>query len=392
MILTVHRNIRRSDLAALQAVSLRQTVHPMRQAVRKAPGERARLPAGIREDIVGKRALGGLCLLLACTGVPAFGASAVRVIDDPAYTRPARLLDIGHGQRLNLYCTGKGQPTVVMDAGLGDSTISWALVQPELSKTTRVCSFDRAGLGFSDASTRPGTPVNQSEDLHALLGAAGIKPPYVLVAHSMAGMNVRVFADRYPKDVVGMVIVEGSHEDQSGEGWAIGAADQKVKYDASLKDLHGCIESARKGLVKGTPEFDKCVGDTNDPRFSPAINAAQVRYAITERWQAAVASERENVFYASAEETRSTRKDFGDMPLIVLTHSPYPKNDSETQEERNRRTLSWEGMHTRVAAMSTRGINIIVPESGHYIQYEHPQIVIDAVRQALAISRSRPLR
>jgi pimeloyl-ACP methyl ester carboxylesterase len=310
------------------------------------------------------------------------------MITDPVYTRPARLVDIGNGQRLNLYCTGKGRPLVVLDAGMGDSTVSWALVQPALSKRGRVCSFDRAGLGFSDAARRPGTPVNESDDLHALLRAAGERPPFVLVGHSLAGLNVRVFADRHRDEVVGIVIVEGSHEDQSSEGWAIGATDQKEKYDAYLKGAHECIETARRGLVKGTPEFAKCVG-AEDKRFSPAINAAQMTYGATERWQAAVASERENVFYSSAEQTRATRKDFGDLPLIVLTHSPYPKRDDETQEERDRRTLSWEGMHTRVASMSTRGINIIVPNAGHYIQYDRPQVVIDAVEQVRTNGRRR---
>ncbi|MET0505552.1 MAG: alpha/beta hydrolase, partial [Luteibacter sp.] len=99
------------------------------------------------------------------------------VITDSVYTHAVRLVDIGRGQRLNIYCTGKGSPTVVLDAGLGDSTVSWAQVQPVLSKRGRVCAFDRAGLGFSDAARRPGTPSNDSDDLHALLHAAGEKPP-----------------------------------------------------------------------------------------------------------------------------------------------------------------------------------------------------------------------
>ncbi|NID15144.1 alpha/beta hydrolase [Luteibacter yeojuensis] len=314
------------------------------------------------------------------------------VIDNPVYAHPARLVDIGAGQRLNLYCLGSGSPTVVMDAGMGDSMISWALVQPVLAQGTRVCSFDRAGLGFSDAARRPGTPVNQSEDLHALLHAAKIKPPYVLVGHSLAGLNVRVFADKYRSEVVGMVIVDGSHEDQSSEGWALAKPGDKAKYEQGLKDLHACIAAARQGLVKGTKMFETCVGDTDDPRFSPAINKAQETYAVTERWQAAVASERENVFYASAEETRKTRTDFGDMPIIVLTHSPFPKRSDESQEERNLKTLSWEGLHLRVAAMSTRGINEIVPDAGHYIQYDKPQVVIDAVNQAVRIGRTQSTR
>jgi len=309
------------------------------------------------------------------------------VITDPVYTAPAKLVDIGHGQRLNLYCLGAGSPAVIFDAGMGDSTISWALVQQAVSKRTRACSFDRAGLGFSDAAVRPSTPRNQSEDLHALLKAARIQPPYVLVAHSLAGMNARVYADMYRGQIVGMVLVEGSHEDQSVRGWAIGDPGQKERYDAFLKDAHGCIDEARKGLVKGTDVFKKCVGDTDDPRFSTAINAAQEKYAVTVKWQSAVASERENVFYESAAETRASRKSFGDMPLIMLTHSPFPKSKDETQDMRNQRTLLWEDLHSQVAAMSTRGINIIVPNSSHYIQYEHPQIVVDAVMQAVDTSK-----
>jgi hypothetical protein len=123
--------------------------------------------------------------------------------------------------------------------------------------------------------------------------------------------------------------------------------------------------------------------------MSPAINEAQDRIAQTRRWQAAVASERQSVFYASADETRATRKDFGDMPIIVLTHAPHAKAANETQEQGDERTLLWEDMHSQVAAMSTRGINVTVPNAGHYIQFDRPQVVIDAVNQAIAIAREK---
>ena len=326
----------------------------------------------------------GVALALPCTAQ----TSGKPLIDDPVYTWPQRLVDVGHGRRMNIYCRGAGSPAVILDAGLGDSTISWALVQPRLAARTRVCSYDRAGLGFSDGSPLPSTADNIAADLHALLKAADVAPPYVLVGHSAAGMYIRVFADRYPQEVVGMVSVEGSHEDQSVRGWAIGAPGQKAKWDAFLDEYEACVGAARRGLVKGTPEYTKCVGDP-DPRFSPAINAAQARYGSTARWQAAVASERRAIFYASAEQTRKTHRHFGDMPIIVLTHSPYPKSKDETQQERNERTLLWESLHLDVAAMSTRGINIVVPNSGHYIQYDHPQVVIDAIEQAVTIACER---
>ena len=109
---------------------------------------------------------------------------------------------------MNIYCKGTGSPAVILEAGLGGDTTSWATVQPLIAKKTKTCAYDRAGLGFSDGSNRPNTVRNSTEDLHALLKAANVPPPYVLVGHSAAGMNIRVFADRYPNEVVGMVAVD----------------------------------------------------------------------------------------------------------------------------------------------------------------------------------------
>jgi hypothetical protein len=119
---------------------------------------------------------------------------------------------------------------------------------------------------------------------------------------------------------------------------------------------------------------------------SQAINEAQRPIWATPGWQAAFFSERESTPYASAEQTRATRKKFGDMPIIVLTHAPE-KAQNETQEQGDQRTLLREDLHSQIAAMSTRGVNVIVPNAGHYIQFDRPQIVIDAVNGAIAISR-----
>jgi hypothetical protein len=122
-----------------------------------------------------------------------------------------------------------------------------------------------------------------------------------------------------------------------------------------------------------------------------ATNEAQRLIWATPGWQAAFLSERESVSYASAEKARATRKNFGDMPIIVLTHAPHAA-PNETQEQGDKRTLMWEELHSQLAAMSTRGINVIVPNTGHYIQFDRPQSVIDAVNQAIAISRERHFR
>lgn len=308
------------------------------------------------------------------------------LVTDLAYAKPQRLVEVEPGRRLNLYCLGTGSPTVIMDSGLGDSTISWAAVQPQIARRTKACAYDRAGLGFSDPASRPGTVANMTQDLHALLKAAKIKPPYILVGHSLAGMTVRVYADRYRDEVVGMVIVDGSHEDQSVRAWNEVNPNGRQKWQAYLAEHSDCVAEAEKGLLQGTPAYQKCIGD-DDPHLSPAINAAQDRVAQSVRWQAAVASERQNIFYESADQTRATRKDFGDMPIIVLTHQPQRQTDDETPQQTDKRTLIWEDLHSQVAAMSTRGINAIVPHADHYIQFDRPQVVIDAVDQVIAIAR-----
>lgn len=331
-------------------------------------------------------------LILAAFAAPSQGQEVKPpLVTDAVYTAPSQLVDVGQGRRMNIYCKGSGTPAVILDAGMGGDTTSWAMVHPLIAAKTKTCAYDRAGLGFSDGSSRPSTVGNIALDLHALLKAANVPPPYVLVGHSAAGMNIRVFADRYPDEVVGMVAVDVSHEDQSSRSWEIEAPGQQEKWDAYLQDSETCVEHAKKGLVKGTPEYKKCIADigVRDPRFSDAINDAQERMAVTVHWQAAVSSERRAVFYASADETRATRKSFGSIPIIALTHSPYPKGKDETQELRNARTLLWETMHNEIAAMSTRGINIIVPNTGHYIQFDKPQVVVDAVSQALHIARDR---
>jgi len=201
-------------------------------------------------------------------------------------------------------------------------------------------------------------------------------------------MSVRVYADRYLDEVVGMVLVDPSHEDQWVRGWAIGVG-KKEQMDASLTEQAQCVDAAKKGFVKDTPIFKQCLGYV-DPHVSQAINEAHAMRAATPGWQAAFLSERENTPYASAEQTRATRKTFGDMPIIVLTHAPE-KAQNETQEQGDQRTLLREDLHSQIAAMSMRGINVIVPNAGHYIQFDRPQIVTDAVNGAIAISRGKGL-
>ena len=143
------------------------------------------------------------------------------------YTHPHDLVDIGKGKRINLFCMGTGTPTVIFDSGLSDWSSIWALVQPGVATMTRACSYDRAGMGYSDASdTAARSPFANDENLHALIRAARIPTPVVLVGHSLGGFNMKLYAALYPEDVAGLVLVDPA-EDRNIERTTAGL---KAKY------------------------------------------------------------------------------------------------------------------------------------------------------------------
>ena len=127
--------------------------------------------------------------------------------DAKAYPPPGQLVDVG-GYRLHINCTGEGTPTVVVESGWGDFSETWARVQPEIARTTRVCTYDRAGMGWSEASPEPRTAREFAKELHTLLEKANESGPHILVGHSMGGYTVRVYAHDYPDEVVGLVLVD----------------------------------------------------------------------------------------------------------------------------------------------------------------------------------------
>src|ERR1044072_252967 len=140
-------------------------------------------------------------------------ASAQTALD--AYARPGRLVEVAPGRRLNILCMGEGSPTVILTAGLGQWSAAWAPVQAEIARRTRVCAWDRAGFGFSDASAERQGLVQTTTDLTLLLHAAGIDGPFVLVGHSAGGFESMIFADPHPERVVGRVLVDSVVLDQA---------------------------------------------------------------------------------------------------------------------------------------------------------------------------------
>lgn len=320
-----------------------------------------------------------ILLLLAC--VHAQGATSPTAPntafarDDP-YAHPQRRVDIGHGRRMNLYCIGSGTPTVLFDSGLSDWGYTWALVQPAIAQRHRACVYDRAGLGYSDASGRASRSDHIVDDLHALLAAARIAPPYLLVGHSFGGLNMRLFADRYLDDVSGMVLVDPSHEDGIARIDADRNGQETRRFTADIARLQQCQRESVSQRPR-TPGYRQRCLEPDDPRYSATLNRARARIARQPAYQAAQLSEFQNYLDGNSfRDVRNARRSYGMLPLIVLT-SPQTMSAAGPQ---------WRLLHQELAALSGAGEQRIVAGAGHYVQLDRPEAVIAAIEDVAAKS------
>jgi pimeloyl-ACP methyl ester carboxylesterase len=311
-------------------------------------------------------ALGFVLIVLVVAGA-GFLYENVSEARDRRFNPPdGKRIDVG-GFKMHIDCTGEAAPTVVLDSGLGDTYISWRKVQPEIAKFARVCSYDRAGLGYSEPSPRSRSSRVFAEELHALLQAAGIAPPYVMVGHSMAGFDVRLFTSLYPKEVVGMVLVDVSHPDQD------------VRFPVEVRTMEGSWQREANFLAYTMPfGVPRLLGFCDDDARQRAAecNFHSAHEAVAEM----------KAFPESAAQAASTGV-LGDMPLAVLSHDPdkpsadFPPNIAKPTNE------AWEKMQEELAHLSTRGTQKIVKRSSHYIQLDRPEAVIDAIRDVVGQAR-----
>jgi pimeloyl-ACP methyl ester carboxylesterase len=298
-----------------------------------------------------------LVLVLAAAGVMYENISEAR--DRRFNPMPGRLFDVG-GYKMHIDCAGEGSPTVILESGLGDTYLSWRKVQPQIAKFVRVCSYDRAGIGYSDSGPQPRTSKVMAAELHALLHLAGIAPPYVLVGHSMGGYNVRLYASLYRNEVAGMVLVDASHPDQEN------------RFPAELKNMEGSWQREAQFLEYTAP--------FGIPRLLGLCDEEPVQRAAECNWHSA----REGVaelkgFSESATQTAATGT-LGDMPLAVLSHDPDKPSADLPADLAKPTNEAWEKMQEELAHLSTRGTQAIAKNSSHYIQSDRPDVVIEAVR------------
>jgi len=304
------------------------------------------------------RGLIALVILFATAGFLYQNISEAR--DRRFHPMPGQLVAVG-GYKMHIDCMGQGTPTVILDAGLGDSCFSWHKVQPQIAQFVRVCSYDRAGLGYSDSSPRPRTSKDIAEELHVLLHHAGITGPLVLVGHSMAGCDVRLYASLYRSEVVGMVLVDASHP------------EQQKRLPPALNDLDASWVREQ--------EFFEFTMPFGVPRFMGFCESdAEARAAGCNFHNAREAVAELKAFSQSAAQTSATGS-LGDMPLAVLSEDPDKPQPDLPEDLVKPAHDAWQQMQEELAHLSTRGTHVIAKNSGHYIQLDRPDVVIEAVRK-----------
>ena len=285
------------------------------------------------------------------------------------YPAPGQLVDIG-GYKLHINCIGQGSPTVILEAGQGDYSLIWAYVQPEVAKTNRVCSYDRAGYGWSEPSSNPRTANVEMEELHTLLVNANVLGPYVLVGHSLGGMLMRVYAHNYPDEVVGMVLVDSYHEERPIRNPEVTTLTQEM---AGQFRTFALLSSA--GIMALAPQSIPNRGLPEDAYAQYQAITATTAYFETFNVEIFATP-------ASAAEARALHMNsFDNMPLIVISPGQWDVIASFSDAENQQLWTAFQAQQSELVALSSVSKQIIAEQSGHDIQLDQPDIVINAIRE-----------
>ncbi|HYO87970.1 MAG TPA: alpha/beta hydrolase [Candidatus Limnocylindrales bacterium] len=346
----------------------------------------------------------GLVLLGLVCLIPLVGFSYQAIgsaLDAQNYPPPGRLVDVS-GYRLHLYCTGEGAPTVVLDSGLGGSWLDWSRVQPALEKTTHVCSYDRAGLGWSDVGPEPRDAQHAVEELHALLQNAGVAGPLIFVGHSNGGLRAQLYAALYPNDVVGMVLVDPTITQSTNEQLAALPAETRAHINALLHESGQPTEAPTPDQNLGMQVLAALApfgvmrligGGLLELSGSLPIEAVEPYRAVAMRtpYVATVLAESRQI-HQSIQQVRAQPANLGDMPLVVLLNAVSPPRDDATigqaEQELQRLTAPLvQSAGEALAARSSRGQLVMVEGSGHYIQIDQPETVIRSIERVIEETR-----
>jgi pimeloyl-ACP methyl ester carboxylesterase len=269
------------------------------------------------------------------------------------YAAPDQLIEVEPGRRINLRCEGRGSPTILLESGLGWSSLSWRKVQPRLAKLTRTCSYDRAGLGFSDPGPMPRRAAVMADDLERLVEKAGLKPPYLLVGNSLGGQPIRLLAFRRPEQVAGIVLADPYVEGQYPALARIepSLADELRQLAA---DEEACVEQLRIGVLSAAAAEQRGCIAAPDSSFSPRLTDVLRRQRMSPAGFEAAHSESLMLETGNEQDIARERRNLSPISIIVLSAKG---NYASPRFDRTRAALlaKQAEQHHSLAALSSRG-------------------------------------
>ena len=337
-----------------------------------------------------------VCLLVCATAI----AQTSELPPASAYLHPQSMVPVAPGRRLNLYCTGKGAPTVLFESGLGDGTLVWRALQGKIAATTRVCSYDRANYFYSDTVERAATAQASVDDLLALIDQAHLGDRVILVGHSRGGLNARLFTYEHTDRVAGMVLIDPTITEQLAPATTRNYVHKYENYLKAGEQLRDCQQMAMQQQLRiDRADPLRCL-DTFDDHQAPDEKAlADATRSMETRpiFQGTLFSEREHLFYpiddhgdsTDGRSISSTEHSLGDLPLVVIganwfKSSTFKGKPTAEQEQ----FLAWHvDQMQRIARESTRG-QFVEVGSKHYVQRERPDVVMAAILRVLELARA----
>ncbi|MCC6299810.1 MAG: alpha/beta hydrolase [Anaerolineales bacterium] len=281
--------------------------------------------------------------------------------DAKAYPPPGQLVDVG-GYHLHINCTGTGSPTVVIDAGQGDWSTSWGVVQQEVAKTTRICTYDRAGLGWSEPGPLPRDTAQFAKELHTLLQNADISGPYIMVGHSLGGASVRVFVRDYASEVAGVVLIESMSPSQATQPHI----QAQAQSDPQSQPFSLQAALARFGIARLIVKL---------PVIASSVPAGQeAYYPLYIRPQSLQTADNELQGIPASLAQATAVKTFGDLPLIVLTAKLKDNPD-------------WFKWQAELLELSSNSQQLFAENSGHIVQSDEPEAAVAAILKMVELAR-----
>lgn len=297
-------------------------------------------------------------------------------LDLKTYPAPGRLIDVG-GHRLHVHCTGQGEPVVVMEAGMTGWSTDWVLVQPEIAKTTRVCTYDRAGYGWSETGPQPRDSRQVATELHTLLAKAGIDDNIILVGHSLGGLFAQYYARTYTRQITGLVLIDSVHPEQSMR------MKQSVReeYEVNLQRLTLLSRIlAPAGILRLAHQSETVIADKLPGEYRKMVRSVGYQSKAYQALHAEMAA-----FQQSQSEVRDAEP-LPNIPFVVLssgTVQGFPPGFSGDYMKH-----FWDELQSELGKQATIP-QIIAHRSGHYIHIDEPGLVVESILGIVNVIRQK---